>query len=89
MLGAGSFFNSAATKSLANVVDSTVTLQFRTPDGVTRPLEVVVFNTTRELKAGEQVLWWYGYGKEIHGWDAHTLLSDAQLNEFIPKFSTN
>ena len=89
LLGAGSFINSASSKRLANVVDSTVTLHFRTPDGVTRPLEVVVFDTAQELKAGEQVLWWYGFGKEIHGYDARTLLSDAQLNEFIPTFCTN
>ena len=63
-------------------------LLFRTPDGATRRLEVIVFDTKGELKAEEQVLWFYGYGKEIHGWDTRTLLSDAQLNEFIPKFCT-
>ena len=81
--------NSASTKRLANVNAVEHTLHFRTPDGITRPLEVIVFDTVGELKAGEQVCWWYGYGKEIHGYDARTLLSNAQLNEWISQFCTN
>lgn len=85
-LGAGSFFNSASSKANANVIEHTETLHFRTPDGIMRCLEVIVFDTIRELKEKQEVLWHYSYGQEIHGYEARTLLNDAQLREFIPDF---
>ena len=85
-LGAASFINSTPRKTDANVSDQTQKLHFRTPDGVMRCLEVIVFDTTRELQENEEVLWHYSYGKEIHGYDARTLLNEAQLREFIPDF---
>ena len=68
------------------MTDRTKKLHFRTPDGIMRCLEVIVFETTRELKEKEEVLWHYSYGKEIHGYDARTLLTEAQLDDFIPDF---
>ena len=85
-LGAGSFINSAASKTDANVIEFTQRLHFRTSDGIMRFLDVIVFDTKGELKENDEVLWHYSYNKEIHGYEARTLLTDAQLSEFIPDF---
>ena len=88
VIGAGSFINSTATAKLVNVTESVEQFLYLTPDQQWRALDVVVFTTKGTLKPGDQVLWQYSYGKEIHGHTARDLLTDAQLTEFLPTFSS-